>query len=213
MGREQTESTRLLSLPYKASKRNLFRADAIRFDGRDTLSKRNPVRFDPENPNLVLDGPYAAAYLGVSKTTLCRLRKRGLLPAFKVPSSGPGARMVWRYPCMALHEFIQTNSGYTRFEHPLFERQFPVKAIADLLGVSVQDVKIQKLRGRLKDYRAGSVRHYLLNVSRKRVSQDLRRQYSAQLRRLREEVRRYRRLLKSTHCECCRQIEQNGRNL
>jgi hypothetical protein len=66
---------------------------------------------------------------------------------------------------------------------------------------------MQKWRGRLQDYTAASVREYLLQQSRQGISRVIRRHYQSELSRLRGEVRRYRRLIRSAHCERCQQMQ------
>jgi len=102
---------------------------------------------------------------------------------------------------LELHEFVKTNTSYTRFAHPRFRHEFPVDAIAKLLGVSPQDVRIQKWRGRLKGYDPVSVREYMLRTSRKRITGEIRWEFGSKLAKLREEVRRLRRLLKVVDCQ------------
>jgi hypothetical protein len=141
------------------------------------------MEFEPDIENQGFDGRYASAYLGVSQTTLRRLRTLGAIPAFRVPSRG--ARSVWRYRCLDLDRFIRENTGYARLAPPGFRKTFPVEAIADLLGVSQQDVRIQKHRGRLKGYDPVSVRNYLLRISRGNLIQEVQSQYGVSIDKLR----------------------------
>jgi hypothetical protein len=157
--------------------------------------------FEPEILDQAFDGRGAAAFLGVSENTLRRMRESGVIAAFRIPSRTQGARTVWRYRCLDLHEFVMANSKpvrrYSRME-------FTVQAIASLVGVSPQDVRIQKWRGRLKGYDPVSVRDYLLKTSRKSLVREIRQEFREQLLRLRGEIRRLRRQLK---------IGKNGEDL
>jgi hypothetical protein len=149
--------------------------------------------FDPEVLDQAFDGRGAAAFLGVSENTLRRMRENGVIPAFQIPSSTRGARHVWRYRCLDLHEFVRANGNLVRGSIPRIE--FSVQAIARLVGVSPQDIRIQKWRGRLKGYDPVSVRDYLVTTSRKSVVREIRQEFRAQLFRLRGEIRRLRRQL------------------
>jgi hypothetical protein len=197
-------------LGIKIVPRRRKRVDHNWFKGIEVLDRNDTIQVmkrDFEHPeNWVLNTKEAALYLGISQTTLRRLRSIGEIPAFQVPSRTRGAKTAWRYRCLEMHAFVQENSGYERFARR-FKPQLPIKAIADLLDVTIGDVKNQKWRGRLKDYRAASVRQYLLHTSRKSVSGEIRRHYQSELSRLRAEVRHYRRLIRSSRCERCQQVQ------
>jgi excisionase family DNA binding protein len=160
------------------------------------------VRFDPENPNQAFNGRQAAAYLGVSEVTLRRLRHRGAIPAFRIPSRGRGARVVWRYRIEDLQDFVTAN-GYTEISCSDDGIVFPVAVIASLIGVSAQAIRIQKWRGRLRGYDPNSVREYLLRVSRKSLAAEIRRNFASKLANLQAHNRRLRRLLKFQNCNAC----------
>jgi len=148
-----------------------------------------------------VDARRAAAGLGVSARTLSRLRRLGLVPAFSIPSRTQG-KQIWRYPIAGLYAYRKSQRNYIRAWDP-HSGEFPVVAIARLLDVSVQDVYTQRHRGRLKNYSPGAVRNYLLRISRKRLTGEIRKEFVSRLSRLRGEVRRLRRLLKLAHCQCC----------
>ena len=82
----------------------------------------------------------------------------------------------------ALH-FDLVAAAHTEMIEQGFQPDFPVDAIAELLGVSAQDVRIQKWRGRLKGYDPVSVREYLLRISRQSLAAEIRRQFAAKLSR------------------------------
>jgi hypothetical protein len=119
--------------------------------------------------------------------TLRRLRQTGAIRAFQIPSRSRGAKMVWRYRCVDLYDFVKTNCKYI-VDHPS-------------VGVSPQDIRIQKWRGRLKGYDPESVREYLLRTSRKGLVAEIRRDLRSEHLRLRQEAPRLRRLLEDQRAE------------
>ena len=154
------------------------------------------MHYDPDISAQSVNSRYAAAFLGIAENTLRRLRQAGAVPAFQMPSGMPGAKSVWRYPLADLYKFVEANGSYSHLSNPRFRCGFPVNAIADLLGVSAQDVRIQKYRGRLKGYDPVSVRNYLIRVSRISLVAEIRREFDSKVSRLHQEVRRLRRQLK-----------------
>ena len=156
-----------------------------------------------------VDSNHAAAGLGTSTKTLMRLRRLGLIPAFSVPSRIPG-RVMWRYRMEDLMAFKKTQRNQIHAWDPRVDAELPAIVIARLLGVSLQDVYIQKHRGRLKDYRPETVYKYVIKVYGKKVEREVEQELKSELRRLQAESRRLRvvetrlrRLLKENLWESC----------
>jgi hypothetical protein len=156
-----------------------------------------------------VDSVQAAAGLGTSRATLLRLRRLGLIPAFSVPSRIPG-RVMWRFRLEDLMAFKKKQRNQIHAWDPREDGELPAIVVARILGVSLQDVYIQRHRGRLKDYRPETVRQYALKRLEKEVAREVAQEFkpklarmTAEYRRLRVVEARLRRLLKENLCESC----------
>jgi hypothetical protein len=159
--------------------------------------------------NDAVDSVKAAAGLGTSRGTLLRLRRLGLIPAYSVPSRIPG-KVMWRYRMEDLMKFMKTQRNQIHAWDPRSDGELPAIVVARILDVSLQDVYLQKHRGRLKNYRPETVRRYVLNRYGKKMEREIEQELKSELRQLKAEYRRLRvvetrlrGLLKQNLCESC----------
>jgi hypothetical protein len=144
---------------------------------------------DGLSPSYSYDSPLAAIALGVCTKTLHRLRVRGIVPAFAVPSQVPG-KVVWRYRVEDLDEFILKHRSHKRYWHPDEDSELPAHVAARLLGITPESLYVLKSRGKLTDYQPETIRTYLQKTHSRKVAAKAKRDARARESSLRLEIRR-----------------------
>lgn len=140
-------------------------------------------------PDAAMNSRYAALWLGISTKTLLMLRKRGIVPAFAVPSKIPG-KFAWRYLMSDLDEFKLTHRNAKRYWDTEEDPELPVRVVAQILAITPGTVSVLKSRGKLTDYRTESVRAYPEKSYKRRLSRKFTAQAKSKVSKLRLEVRR-----------------------
>ena len=107
----------------------------------------------------------AAAHLGVSKDSIERLRRKGVLPFYSLhPDARIGIRKEFRIDLKDIMAFkakgMRTYAGC--YIDPFLTEEIPAIFVARIMGISYHSVAIEKWKGNLKDLSPESVREYIL---------------------------------------------------